>query len=141
MPSSLEQGSRRRAGLLDLEIRSRRRENQFWRSMEGVPVSMATMEVIQIAQHTSKEICSLPNRISNSCRPSLFFWGHLLSSSLMDCESVRSSRWSTGNTLHDLARLDDALDFINQEGADTHCSSDQPRPCDWGKRATYSLSE
>jgi len=32
--------------------------------------------------HTSKEMCSLPNRISSSCLPSLFFWGHLVSSSL-----------------------------------------------------------
>ena len=32
--------------------------------------------------HTSNEMCSLPNRISSSCRPSLFFCGHFESSSL-----------------------------------------------------------
>lgn len=31
---------------------------------------------------TSNEMCSLPNRISSSCLPSLFFCGHLVSSSL-----------------------------------------------------------
>lgn len=32
---------------------------------------------------TSNEMCSLPNLISSSCFPSLFFWGHFVSSSFM----------------------------------------------------------
>lgn len=38
--------------------------------------------LVAVAGPTSNEICSLPIRISNSCRPSLFFGGHLESSSL-----------------------------------------------------------
>ena len=70
---------------------------------------------------TSKEICSLPIRISNSCRPSLFFWGHLLSSSLHNCKLKSWRTLRRKIILHDFAGLDDALDLIYHERANTHC--------------------
>ena len=69
----------------------------------------------------SNDICSLPNRISSSCRPSLFLGGHFESSSLrarLVCNSPLQV-W-TRYPLHDLALLDDSLDLLDEKRAHTH---------------------
>lgn len=63
--------------------------SQSWLSVRGVsscvsvhlsPVRLVAMQRIS---RTSNDMCSVPNRISNSWRPSLFFCGHFESSSFM----------------------------------------------------------
>lgn len=74
---------------------------------------------------TSNEIWSLPIRISSSCLPSLFFWGHFESSSLSICKPNRA--WQRRGTycrvLHDLAGLDHSSDLFDNCRADAHCCS------------------
>lgn len=69
-------------------------------------------------------MCSLPMRISSSCLPSLFFWGHLLSSSLFGISQISIYWYQRRNVLHDLARPDDALYLIYQKRTDTHCETE-----------------
>lgn len=63
---------------------------------------------------TSKEMCSLPNLISSSCLPSLFFTGHFESSSLYRRE-LNALVELVDNVLHDLALFDDTLDLADQK--------------------------
>ena len=88
---------------------------------------------------TSKEICSLPSRISNSCRPSLFFCGHLLSSSLFIVSQHSSDGIRAIGVLHDFAGLDNSFDLINQEGAHTHYRLYQVSPVRWRRMGEIDI--
>ena len=107
MPSGPVQGNRRHAGLQDLPIQSRLPGSQSLLSGATYQLGIGAM----LRSLTSKEIWSLPSLISNSCLPSLFFSGHLESSSLGMSESSRVSLWLHSSVLHNLAVLDDPLDL------------------------------
>lgn len=63
---------------------------------------------------TSNEMCSLPSRISSSCRPSLFFSGHLVSSSLRRLlAKITLDEYQC--VLHDFALFDYALNLCDKE--------------------------
>ena len=68
---------------------------------------------------------SFPMRISSSCLPTMFFLGQFVSSSLSDTHSVSQARGTlhmpaSHDSLRDLARLDDALDLLHDDGPDPH---------------------
>lgn len=53
-------------------------------SLWELTLAQCNSAIRRALEPTSKEMCSLPNLISSSCRPSLFFCGHLVSSSLYE---------------------------------------------------------
>lgn len=67
-------------------------------------------------------MCSLPSRISSSWRPSLFFCGHRVSSSLGSVRflSLDHPILNQVNALQDFAVLDDPPKFIDNGVADAH---------------------
>lgn len=69
-------------------------------------------------RRTSKEMWSLPILTSSSCLPTMFFLGQLASSSLGEMRGCGERR---GDALCDFARVDDVLQFLDDERADPHC--------------------
>ena len=72
------------------------------------------------AQYTSKEIWSLPTRISNSCLPSLFLVGHFASSSLRAISLDPPTLFGLTTILQYLAVLHNALDLVDNQRAHEH---------------------
>ena len=72
------------------------------------------------AQYTSKEIWSLPTRISNSCLPSLFLVGHFASSSLRAISLDTPTLLGLTTILQYLAVLHNALDLVDNQRAHEH---------------------
>lgn len=90
---------------------------------------------------TSKEMCSLPSRISSSWRPSLFFCGHFESSSLGLSVSVEFLKGDKADfILQDFTLLDNAFDFLDHGGAHTHCSPVRSHATRTARGVSHSLS-
>ena len=105
-------------------------------------------------------MCSLPMRISSSCRPSLFFCGHFVSSSLLRLYQYHSHiytlrarrnlslRCLLAHLLQNLTIFNNALDLLDHERGDAHYAAisaafltyNKQREGKGNLRRAYSLS-
>lgn len=65
-------------------------------------------------------MCSLSNRTSSSCRPTMFFFGHESSFSLYNCQKMSISALADG-LLCDLRLFQNPLQFVHYSWSDEHC--------------------